>query len=41
MDNALFNRWLEHLDVRTHLRSEGCPHPGARKYCPECGQSMV
>jgi hypothetical protein len=27
--------------IRTHLRSEGCPHPGARKYCPECGQSMA
>jgi hypothetical protein len=27
--------------IRSHLRREGCPHPGARSYCPECGREMT
>lgn len=26
--------------IRAHLRREGCAHPGARRYCPECGAAV-
>lgn len=27
--------------IRTWLRRQGCPHSGARRYCPECGEAMA
>lgn len=32
-------RFIAHA-VRAHLRRDGCPHPGARRFCPECGAEM-
>lgn len=26
--------------IRAHLRREGCAHPGARRFCPECGAAV-
>lgn len=33
-------RFIVHA-VRAHLRRSGCPHRGARRFCPECGAEMV
>jgi hypothetical protein len=27
--------------IRAHLRRQGCAHPGARRYCPECGEQLA
>lgn len=27
--------------IRTHLRRGSCAHPGARRYCPECGVEVT
>lgn len=27
--------------VRRHVQREGCAHPDARNYCPECGAAIT
>ncbi|KXP03899.1 hypothetical protein AXK60_19265 [Tsukamurella pseudospumae] len=42
VDSQLGDSAVEHLalivrTVRDHLRSGGCQHPGAARFCPSCG----